>query len=148
MKNNVQSETKRTKGVRCAHLKVFVKVEVPTVFVLLLLLPLDDLFLVRAGHDAGFLVVADALLEEVGLAGQRDGFHKVERVGRFVEFLVPERQEETVGDELDVLFHEVGVHAEQRARQRLCQELLLDGHGLGDDVLHGLLAGAVVQVGE
>lgn len=52
--------------------KVFVEGESPTILVLLLLLSLHDLFLVRAGHHAGFLVVADALLEEVGLAGQGD----------------------------------------------------------------------------
>lgn len=63
-------------------------------------------------------------------------------------FLVAEGEEEAVSDEFDVLLHEAGVHAQQRARQRLGQELLLDGHGLGDDVLHGLLARAVVQVGE
>ena len=111
-------------------------------------MPFLDLFLVRAGHHAGFLVIADALLEEVCLSGQGDGFHEIERVGHFVEFLIAEGQEQTIGDELDVLFHERGVHAQQRAGQRLRQELLLDGDGLGDDVLHGLLARAVVQVGE
>lgn len=60
--------------------------------------------------------------------------------------MIAEGQEEAVGDELDILFHERGVHAQQRTGQRICQELLLDGHGLSDDVLHGLLAWAVVQV--
>lgn len=142
------SREQQTRGfsIITQYSKVFVEGESPTVLILLLLLSLHDLLLVRAGHDAGFLVVADALFEEVGLAGQGDGFHEVERVGRFVVFLIAEGQEEAVGDELDVLFHEGGVHAQQRAGQRFCQELLLDGDGLGDDVLHGLLAWAVVQM--
>ena len=85
------------------------------------------------------MVIADAFLEEIGLAGQGDGLHKVKRVGRFIVFLIAEREEQAVGHELDVLLHEVGVHAQQRAGQGLGQEFLLDGDGFGDDVLHGLL---------
>ena len=107
---------------------------------------LDDLLLVRAGHHARLLVVTDALFEEVGLAGQGDGFHEIERISHLVIFLIAEGEEEAVGDKFDVLFHKGGVHAQQRARQRLCQEFLLDSDGLGDDVLHGLLAWAVVEV--
>ena len=143
--DNIQSET-RTRASGTQSLKVFIEVEGPAISILLLLLSRHGLFLVRASHDTSFLVVADALFEEVGLAGQRDGFHEVEGVGRFVVLLVAKSQEETIGDELDVLFHEVGVHAQERTGQRFCQKLLLDGHGLGDDVLHGLLAWAVVQV--
>lgn len=137
-----------TQRLATQRLELLIEVEVAAVLILFLLLSLHGLLLVRAGHDAGFLVVADAFFEEVGLAGQGDGLHKVERVGRFVVFLVAEGEEETVSDEFDVLFHEVGVHAQQRAGQGLGQEFLLDGHGLGDDVLHGLLAGPFVQVGE
>ena len=148
MKNNVQSGKLRQKGFLSsdARLKVFIEVEVSTVLILLLLLPLDDLLLGRAGHHTRFLVVANALFEEVGLAGQGDGFHEIERVGHLVVFLIAEGEEETVRDEFDVLFHEGGVHAQQRARQRLRQELLLDGNSLGYDILHRLLAWAVIQV--
>jgi len=37
-----------------------------------------------------------------------------EGVGDFPYFLVAERDEETVGDKLDVLAHELGVHADER----------------------------------
>jgi hypothetical protein len=101
--------------------------------------------LLCAGHDTGFLVVTDALFEEVGLASQRDILHEVEGVGRVVDLGVAKSQEQTVGDELNVLAHERSVHAEQRAGQRVTEELLLDLHGLGDDRADGFLAGTVVE---
>ena len=94
------------------------------------------------------MIVTYAFFEEVGLAGKGDAFHEIERVGNVVEFLVAERDEEAVGDEFNVLRHQGGVHAQQGAGEGFGQELLLDGDGLGDDVLHGLLAGAGVEVGE
>lgn len=128
--------------------KFLVEAEIPPILILLLLLPLPSILFIRARHHPRLLIIADALLEEIGLAGQRNGLHKVERVRRLIVFLVPEREEQPIGHELDVLLHEVGVHAQQRAGQGLGQELLLDGDGLGDDVLHGLLRGAVVEVRE
>jgi len=47
--------------------------------------------------------------------------------------LVTKCDEQTVRDELDVLAHELAVHANERARERLREELLLDCDGLGDD---------------
>lgn len=104
--------------------------------------------LLGGGHDTGLLVVTDTLLEEVGLASQGDGLHEVEGVGSVVVFLVTERDQETVGDELDVLAHQLGVHAEESAGQSVRQELLLNADGLNDDVLNHLGAGAVVKVRE
>jgi hypothetical protein len=101
--------------------------------------------LLCASHDTCLLVVTDALLEEVGLAGQRDVLHEVEGVGRVVDLGVAESQEQTVGDELNILTHEGGVHAEECAGQRVAEELLLDLDGLGDDSADGLLAGTVVE---
>jgi hypothetical protein len=101
--------------------------------------------LLCASHDTGLLVVTDALLKEVGLASQRNVLHEVEGVGRVVVLGVAESQEQTVGDELNVLTHERGVHAEQSARQRVAKEFLLDLNGLGDDGEDRLLAGAVVE---
>jgi hypothetical protein len=106
------------------------------------------LVLLSAGHDTGLLVITDALLEEVGLAGQRDVLHEIEGVGGVVVLVVTQSQEQAVGDKLNVLAHEGGVHAEQRAGESICQELLLNLHCLGDDSQDGLLAGAVVEHGE
>jgi hypothetical protein len=122
-------------------LEVIVKGEVAAVLVLDFLL-----LLVGAVHDAGLLVLADALLEEVGLAAEGDVLHEVEGVGGLVDLFVAEGDEESVSDELDVLLHQGGVHAEQGAGESLGQELLLDGDGIGDDGGDDLLAGTVVQV--
>ena len=104
--------------------------------------------LLGAGHDTGLLVVANTLLEEVGLAGQGDGLHEVEGVGRVVVLLVAEGDQEAVGNKLDVLAHQLGVHAQEGNGQSISQELLLNADGLDNDVLDQLLAGAVVQVRE
>ncbi len=101
--------------------------------------------LLCAGHDTSLLVVTDALFEEVGLAGQRDVLHKVEGVGRVVGLGVAKSQQQTVSNELDVLAHELSVHAKQSAWQRVTQELLLDLDSLSDDGLDGLEAGLVLE---
>ena len=59
-----------------------------------------------------------------------------------------ELDEQSVGDEGDVLRHRGAVHADERARQRLGEELLLDGDGVADDRLHPLLTRRVSQVTE
>ena len=48
---------------------------------------------VEVGHDGGLLVLADALLEEVGLALQRDELHPVEGVDGVVKLFTAERQD-------------------------------------------------------
>ena len=128
------------------HLKILIKSKIPPIHMFLLLLP--PLLLLRTSHDTSLLVITHSLLEEVGLARQRDVLHEVEWVGSFVILLVAKSKKQTISHELDVLVHELGVHAEQSTGQSFSQELLLDGHGLGDDVLDGLFARAVVQVGE
>lgn len=46
--------------------------------------------LLGAVHDTSLLVVGDALLEEVGLATERNVLHEVKGVGRLVDLLVAE----------------------------------------------------------
>ena len=104
--------------------------------------------LLRRLHHARLLVVAHPLLEEVGLARERDVLHEVEGVGGVEEFAVAECKEQAIGDELDVLVHEVGVHAEQCTRQGVGQELLLDGHCFDDDALDQRLVGLVLEMRE
>ena len=104
--------------------------------------------LLGAGHDTRLLVVSYALLKKVCLAAKGNVLHKVERVGGPVHLLVAQRHEQPVGDKLNVLLHEVCVHAEQSAGECLGKELLLDSHSISDDVTDGLLARAVTQVAE
>jgi hypothetical protein len=106
------------------------------------------MLLLCAGHDTSLLVITNTLLEEVGLASEGNVLHEIEGVGRLIELLVSERKEQTIGDELNVLLHEVGVHAKESARKSLGQEFLLNLDSFGDDVLDSLLAGAVLQVRE
>jgi hypothetical protein len=103
------------------------------------------LVLSGASHDTSLLVVTNTLLEEVGLASKGDVLHEVEGVGSVVELLVTERQKQAVGDELNVLAHEGGVHAEQGAGKSVSEELLLDVNSLSDDGLDGVLAGTGVE---
>lgn len=131
------------------RLEVLVKVEVTTVLSLVLGLGSSILMLLGSGsHDTSLLVVSNTLLEKVGLASQRDVLHEVEWVGALVVLLVAEGEEKTISDELNVLLHEVGVHAEESTWKGISEELLLDGNSLGDDVLNGLLAWAMLEVGE
>ena len=105
-------------------------------------------FLIRAGHDACLLVIADAFLKEIRLACETDALHEIEWILYFVVLAVAKRDEESVGYEFNVCLHQGRVHAEQAAGEGFGQELLFDGHGFGNDVLDGLSGGAVVQVRE
>lgn len=105
-------------------------------------------FLLGAGHNTGLLVVTNTLLKKVCLAREGDVVHEVEGVRGVVEFLVSESNEQSVCNELDVLAHELGVHAQEGTRKRVSKELLLNTDGLSDDVLDDLRAGAVAKMGE
>jgi len=94
------------------------------------------------------LIVTNTLLKEVGFASQGNVLHEVEGVGGVVVLLVAQCDQETVGDELDVLGHELGVHTKQGDRECVSQELLLNSDGFSDDVLDDLFVRAVVQVRE
>ena len=63
-----------------------------------LLVSLDEL-------NACLLVVTDSLLEEVGLALQRDHVHPLERVLHSVVLRNTQREQQPVCNELDVLAH-------------------------------------------
>lgn len=99
-------------------------------------------------HNIGLLVVTDPLLEEISLARQGDVVHEVEWVRGIVMFLVPKSNKESVGNKLNVLAHELGVHPEQGARKGVRQEFLLDNDSLSDDGFDGLRARTVAKVRE
>ena len=104
--------------------------------------------LLGAGHDTSLLVVTDPLLEEVGLTSQGDTLHEVKRIGSVEVLLVAESDQETVSNKFNVLAHEHSVHAQERARKSISQELLLDSDSLDDDVLNNFLGWAPVKVRE
>mmetsp|Transcript_20425 Transcript_20425/g.70531 ORF Transcript_20425/g.70531 Transcript_20425/m.70531 type:complete len:285 (+) Transcript_20425:914-1768(+) len=86
------------------------------------------------GH-VGPRVLRDALLEEVGLARKRHELHPVEGVGGVVELWVPEREQKPIGHVLDVLRHELGIHAHEGDGQRVLDEVPLDLDGVADDLV-------------
>ena len=67
--------------------------------------------------DSSLGVVGYTLLEEISLALERDHIHKVEGVRHVVHFVVAKSHEESVGNKLDVLTHELGVHTDEGNRK-------------------------------
>jgi hypothetical protein len=126
------------------RLEVIVKGEIAAVLALgrLLLVGL----LAGTVENTGFLVIGHTLLKEVGLAAKRNVLHKVEGVSGLVDLLVTESDKQSVSDELNVLLHEVGVHAEQSTGESLSEEFLFNGNSISDDVLDHLLASTSLEV--
>ena len=96
--------------------------------------------------DAGLLVLADLLLEEVGLAAQRDVLHEVERVLAVEHLVALELDEQPIGHVLDVGGHEARIHADEVDAERIGEKLLLDAHSVADDLVDARLRGLVGQV--
>jgi hypothetical protein len=98
-------------GRSSAELEVLIQDEslAGTDIVVSLLLRLGDALV-----NARLLIIAHALFKEVGLALERDHVHEIEGIRDIVDLFVAESDEETIGDELDVLAHEGGVHADER----------------------------------
>jgi hypothetical protein len=63
--------------------------------------------------DVRFGIIGNTLLEEVGLALQGDHIHEIEWVCHVISLLVAKRDQQPVGNELDILAHEICVHADE-----------------------------------
>lgn len=63
-------------------------------------------------------------------------------------FLVPERGKETISDELDILLHQVRVHANKRTRERIREELDLNIHRLDNNPANSIRVWAALEVAE
>ena len=98
--------------------------------------------------NASLGVIRHTLLEEVGLALKRDHVHEVEGVGSIVNLLIAKSNEQTVGNELDVLAHELGIHADEGDGESIGQELLFNDDGLPDNLLHELGVGPPPEMTE
>ena len=81
----------------------------------------------------GVRVLGHALFEKIGLAVHRDLLHERKRIRHEIQLGVPKLRQETVGDEPDVLPHEVIVHPNQTDGEALADKLLLDQNGLVDN---------------
>ena len=125
-------------SVRCDANQIKSNRTLPNSFLLLSLEVLIEAehLLVSLDADSGLGVLAHPLLEEVGLALERDHLHPLEGVGRPVLLRAVQRGEQPVGAELDVLPHELRVHADELDGEGVADELLLDLHGVRDDLEH------------
>ena len=102
----------------------------------------------RSVVDASLGVIRHTLFEEVGLALERDHVHEIEGVGDIVDLLIAKSNEQTVSDKLDVLTHELSVHADEGDGEGISQELLFNDDGLLDDLLQELGVGPPPEMTE
>mmetsp|Transcript_101880 Transcript_101880/g.265950 ORF Transcript_101880/g.265950 Transcript_101880/m.265950 type:complete len:406 (+) Transcript_101880:274-1491(+) len=96
-------------------------------------------------HDTSLLVLAHTFFEKVRLALQRDQLHPVEGIRGTKQLRVAQSRQQAIGHELDVFCHEVAVHPDEVARQRLTNELPLGLHCASDDAVHHILRQLVLQ---
>jgi hypothetical protein len=87
-------------------------------------------------------------LEKVGLPLQRNVLHKVKRIRVVVDLFVAEGDEQSIGDESDVLAHELFVHADQGTWQGVGEELAFEVDGFTDDAFDGFRVRTTLEVGE
>ena len=80
---------------------------------------------VLAGHST-LGIFSNALLEEVGLALQRDECHPREGVVSFVDLGLAELDKETIGTEFDILCHCLRTDAYERRWYRFIDEFCFD----------------------
>jgi hypothetical protein len=69
------------------------------------------------------------------------------RILRVEDLLAAQACEKAVRDELNVLCHEAGVHADELAIQGLADELALDLNSTADDFLHDLFGELILHHG-
>ena len=84
-------------------------------------------------------ILRNSLLEEIGLALQRYHFHPVERVRHMVVLTVTESNQQSVGAELDILGHHLGVHSNELYRQCLGDKHDFNLHSPVDDFTNSRL---------
>ena len=85
-------------------------------------------------------IARHTLLKEVVLPLKRNPLHEVKRIPHIVDLRVSELNHQTICHELNILRHQDCVHPNQLTRQGLDNEILLNLHGLLDDLVDlGLL---------
>lgn len=91
------------------------------------------------GHHASLLIFADLLLEEIRFALERDELHEREGIFGVVDLVDSKLIQQAIGDELDVLGHQLAVHSKHACRKSVGEEFLLDFDSFGDDFDDALL---------
>ena len=99
-----------------------------------------------AGQNASFLVFTYALFKEICFSLNRNHVHEVKRVGGVVDAFVTEFNKKTIGNKLDVLTHEVAVHADEFNWKCVCDKFFFDFYRMCNDFLNLLLGKSIDQV--
>ncbi|ABT16168.1 hypothetical protein ATCV1_z034R [Acanthocystis turfacea chlorella virus 1] len=97
-------------------------------------------------HDARLLVLRYPALEEVGLALEGNELHEVKGVLGAKLLGVTECCENAVSHELDVLAHQVRVHANHAAGDGVANEVLFVGDRFLDDALYHVKGQLVLEL--
>ncbi len=92
-------------------------------------------------------ILADTLLEEVGLALKTNHLHPLEGVDSIVVLAASKGVKETVGAELNVVTHELRVHTNKLDGEGIDDELLLDLDGIRDNLNDTALGQLVHHLG-
>ncbi len=74
--------------------------------------------------NTGFGVIRHSFLKKIGFAFKGYHVHEVEWIGSIVVFVTPQRDQETISYELDVLAHELAIYANQIDRQCVCRKTI------------------------
>ena len=80
--------------------------------------------------DSGLVIVRYAHLEEGALGLGGTFLHECKGVTFVIDFLIAKLGNETVSNVHDVLCHEIHIHANHRAWDRLRNEFCLNGHSI------------------
>ena len=91
-------------------------------------------------------VSAHLLLKEVVLVLQTNLLHEREGIGGRICLRIAELEKQAIRHELNILTHHLGVHANQVAGQGLGNELLLNLHGITNNLVRLLLTELVHQL--
>mmetsp|Transcript_15251 Transcript_15251/g.33601 ORF Transcript_15251/g.33601 Transcript_15251/m.33601 type:complete len:238 (-) Transcript_15251:447-1160(-) len=102
---------------------------------------------IAAGHHACLLVLTHALLEKVGLALQGNHLHPIKRIRGVPDLAVPQCTQQAIRHKLNILCHQILVHADEVTWQRATDEVPLHFNGSTDDVLNNVFGQFVLQHG-
>jgi hypothetical protein len=93
-------------------------------------------------------IITNPLLEEIRLPLQRNHIHKVKRVNHMINLFIPQRHQQPIRDEFDILIHQSRIHPDERNGECVGEEFLFDRYGFHDDVLDGIGMRAFTEVTE
>jgi len=74
--------------------------------------------------NTGFGVIRHSFFKKVGFAFKGYHVHEIEWIGSIVVLFTPQRDQETISYELDVLAHELAIYANHTDGQCVCRKTI------------------------